>query len=811
MIINLIGREKKYKIELPQEIEGSYWIVNDENGKKLINIEGNIKNWQINSNKYVKIINPNSVKMYKGKLRVVPSEYSIISKIVLKEHGMYFVCIDNSDEIYLLCCSPSFESEILHFEMTGRYSILIGRNESQDIMYNTPLISESHAQIFVKNNKLMIENFDKNYGTYVNDKQIYEVPTYLKNGDIIFILGLKIIVIGKQLYISGPLNKIKFYYRSLKEIKNNNQTFSLSDNENDDENIELYGEEEYFANSPRIIDKIVPEECVIDKPPNKQEKSDSTQIILTLGTSLSMSIVSIITLINAIDKITEDMPTKKIILTIATPVAMLISMLLLPIIRLIVNRRSKSKTEQKRRIRYKKYINDKIKEINQIMDKQNDMLHYAYPSADECEKIITDKSIRLWERKINDFDFMKVKLGNGNIPLKIHIKSENKSFQMEDDELLDIYYDITNQARILKDAPVSFSMTQNNIFAIICKEKGKRCLYMKNIIMQLIAMQSYTNLKLVFLLSDNTSAEFQFAKMLPHVWNNRHDMRFFADNEKDIKEISDYLGKEIHERKNDDDGHFISQRIAEDNYKRFETYFFVITDNYRNIENLRLIKEIINTDQNYGVTLCCMSDNITQLPNECKTFIELNKDLGKVYEDEKLPDNQTVFSTDEIHEYNFQQVCQILGNVPIKIENTKNQILVDKLNFLEMYSVGNIEQLNILDRWKNSDSVTSLQAEIGIDENKSKIYLDAHEKYHGPHGLIAGTTGSGKSEFIITYILSLAINYNPDDVTFVLIDYKGGGLAGAFKKKNIQLPHLVRNYNKYRLCWITKVISVNTK
>lgn len=58
-------------------------------------------------------------------------------------------------------------------------------------------------------------------------------------------------------------------------------------------------------------------------------------------------------------------------------------------------------------------------------------------------------------------------------------------------------------------------------------------------------------------------------------------------------------------------------------------------------------------------------------------------------------------------------------------------------------------------------------------------------------GLIAGTTGSGKSEFIMTYILSLAVNYNPDDVAFVLIDYKGGGLAGAFKKGNIKLPHLV--------------------
>lgn len=56
---------------------------------------------------------------------------------------------------------------------------------------------------------------------------------------------------------------------------------------------------------------------------------------------------------------------------------------------------------------------------------------------------------------------------------------------------------------------------------------------------------------------------------------------------------------------------------------------------------------------------------------------------------------------------------------------------------------------------------------------------------HGPHGLIAGTTGSGKSEFIITYILSMAVNYSPNEVSFILIDYKGGGLAGAFENKKI--------------------------
>ena len=71
------------------------------------------------------------------------------------------------------------------------------------------------------------------------------------------------------------------------------------------------------------------------------------------------------------------------------------------------------------------------------------------------------------------------------------------------------------------------------------------------------------------------------------------------------------------------------------------------------------------------------------------------------------------------------------------------------------------------------------------------INLDIHEKYHGPHGLIAGSTGSGKSEFIITYILSLAINYHPDDLALIIIDYKGGGLAGAFQKGNYKLPHLI--------------------
>ena len=57
----------------------------------------------------------------------------------------------------------------------------------------------------------------------------------------------------------------------------------------------------------------------------------------------------------------------------------------------------------------------------------------------------------------------------------------------------------------------------------------------------------------------------------------------------------------------------------------------------------------------------------------------------------------------------------------------------------------------------------------------------------GPHGLIAGTTGSGKSELLQTIVASLAVANRPDEMTFVLVDYKGGS---AFKDC-VQLPHTV--------------------
>ena len=94
---------------------------------------------------------------------------------------------------------------------------------------------------------------------------------------------------------------------------------------------------------------------------------------------------------------------------------------------------------------------------------------------------------------------------------------------------------------------------------------------------------------------------------------------------------------------------------------------------------------------------------------------------------------------------------------------------------------------NIIGNYKSNDITEKIEAPIGVGEAGEKLMLDLHERASGPHGLIAGTTGSGKSELLTTLILSLALTFPPDKAAFFLIDYKGGGMSNLFS----DLPHLL--------------------
>ena len=103
-----------------------------------------------------------------------------------------------------------------------------------------------------------------------------------------------------------------------------------------------------------------------------------------------------------------------------------------------------------------------------------------------------------------------------------------------------------------------------------------------------------------------------------------------------------------------------------------------------------------------------------------------------------------------------------------------------------MLNISSVEEIDIAARWASSEAHSSLAVPVGVSKT-GKVILDLHDKAHGPHGLVAGTTGSGKSEILQTYILSIATCFHPYEVSFLIIDFKGGGMVNQFKN----LPHLL--------------------
>lgn len=779
MQVMLISKKSIFKTILPKNPLGTYWVC-DENKNKLLKIEAKGEEFQVFSDESMQIINPKCLLIDNDNI-CVNNDIKVIKQITLKEHNMYCMHSENSDEIYILYCMPMYEENYIHLDIKNTTEILIGSGKSNHILYNNALVSNIHAKMLFINGRWMIQNCDKKYGVMVNGKLIRK--EILFNGDVIFIMGLKIIIMGKSLIINNPLNAVTYNnkYFSINETKN--EEIEEKDEDRDEKIDRKRNSEIYFSRIPRITKKIEHRKVEIVPPPQKVQENKMPWI-LTFGTTFSMGMFSILHIVTTLESVISGAYRGlQSVVSIIMAILMIFTTLLIPVLSMKWDKKVKKDYEKKRRKIYTQYFEEKKSEINNIINDQKEILIENYAMAEDCTKIILNRSNRLWEKRSDDEDFLEVSLGTGDMPADIDVSYQKAQFAMENDDLIDMLDDFVDKMKIIKNVPVTFSLTKQNMVAIIDKDNNNIKKFIENIIIQLMAFQSYEDLKLVFLLKEDTKSKFEYAKMLPYVWNDSKDFRFFADCYDDMYEVSKYLEEQFKER--------INNNKVNNGRKRQVPYYLIITNDYRKIENLKIISEVLNSDNNLGFGILCMANDIKELPTECETFIELKSNTGKVVKSESTSDFKKEFKFDKNNMFFFDRIINVISNIKIKFNSIEKAELPEYYTFLDMYNVNSVEQLNIQNRWNNNDSTLSLSAPIGIDTSNRLINLDIHEKFHGPHGLIAGTTGSGKSEFIITYVLSLALNYHPDYVTFVLIDYKGGGLAGAFKKNEVKLPHLV--------------------
>ena len=112
--------------------------------------------------------------------------------------------------------------------------------------------------------------------------------------------------------------------------------------------------------------------------------------------------------------------------------------------------------------------------------------------------------------------------------------------------------------------------------------------------------------------------------------------------------------------------------------------------------------------------------------------------------------------------------------------------LPEILTFYELLGIENSKEIDI-DLLRSATDITkSMAVPVGKNDQGEIVYLDLHHKGDGSNNIICGPVGSGKSEFIETALLSLALHFSEDDVIFDIVDLKGGGIAHELAG----LPHI---------------------
>ena len=114
--------------------------------------------------------------------------------------------------------------------------------------------------------------------------------------------------------------------------------------------------------------------------------------------------------------------------------------------------------------------------------------------------------------------------------------------------------------------------------------------------------------------------------------------------------------------------------------------------------------------------------------------------------------------------------------------------LATEMGLAELLGVSDPETFSVAQSWSPRPNRDKLRVPIGLGADGSPIELDFKESAQdgmGPHGLLIGATGSGKSELLRTLVMALAATHSSETLNFVLIDFKGGATFSSLDR----LPH----------------------
>jgi S-DNA-T family DNA segregation ATPase FtsK/SpoIIIE len=444
--------------------------------------------------------------------------------------------------------------------------------------------------------------------------------------------------------------------------------------------------------------------------------------------------------------------------------------------------------------RYRAYLVDQRTRIEAVAAAQRRRLDRLYPDPDRLWAVVTSHR-GLWERRQEDDDFMHVRIGLGDVPLATPLQLDlgsNPLTEFEPD-LLAQGRELVDSLRTLRLAQVVIPAGDLGTLAVVGGGEDGRAL-VRAMLAQLASFHAPDDLRILAWFRPQDEAAWGWMKWLPHTRESavggpedRGQHRVgMAVEPTDLEVLLAQLA-----RPRLDHMDRIREAGALAQSVRLQQAVVVI-DGYEPdglAGRLSVLDELMTRAREIGVLVITLVKDPDAVPATVGARIDLAEGGWMSYAEAGPHGRREHGVRADVAD---PKLCEALARAmaPLRLRARRGRTTtVDSEGVLELLGLAAADRIDARTTWGSGDGRHLLSTPIGVGEDGAPVVLDlkeAAEGGKGPHGLMVGATGSGKSELLRTLVTGLALSHAPEDLAFVLVDYKGGATFAELSP----LPHI---------------------
>ena len=374
----------------------------------------------------------------------------------------------------------------------------------------------------------------------------------------------------------------------------------------------------------------------------------------------------------------------------------------------------------------------------------------SHPDAASVVRTASIPDCRVWERRLDQRGFGTVRLGLADQASRLTMRRDGNRVS----------------AGVVRSVPVTVDLRAESVGLVGPLSVARACA--RWLISQLAVAHSPADLRFVFLVGDSSAEGWTWTRWLPHD-------RSVAMSPPEHAATTTALRSLVDTR--------LTDRGIRTTTNWSGPWTVLVVDPSGDLADVPGIVRLLADGTQVGVSGICVDDRIRRLPASCSTVATVDDRTGTSFV-VRQPDGSVVpsVSADQVTTHWAERVAR--GLAPLADAGADTSVTIPATCFLfDLLELdrGNLPSA-IVERWRSG--MGRPKTAVGLSA-RGLVELDLISD--GPHVLVAGTTGSGKSEFLRSLVAGLSIANGPGDVAFLLIDYKGGATFADCSR----LPHTV--------------------